>query len=209
MSGISRERREQAFNEASSFDQFVNSMQVNQETFLANYDGYQLSEAEKSFFATALSEPIEVLILAHDWCGDVVANLPLFGKIEKETGKLHLHILPRDPNNTDIAAAYPHQDGSNHIPTYVFFNQAGDELGVFIERPDVITRLMANWSNSFYDNQPQFEIERGKPIGELSPETRRELLAYLKKRRAEVRPQEQAAIVQVIKQTVLPTGIGS
>lgn len=207
MAGITKERREKAFSEAITFDQFVEAMQVNRDIFLANFEGYQLSDPDKSFFATTLAEPLEVLVLAHDWCGDVVSNLPLFGKIEKETGKLHLHILPRDPDNTDIAAAYPHKDGSNHIPTYVFFNQAGDELGVFIERPDVVSRLMTSWTNNFYEDHPQYEVERGKPIGELSAETRNELLAYLRKRRNEVRPQEQAAIIQIIKEIISPVGI--
>ncbi len=123
-------------------------MQVNQKTFQANYAAYQLSEADKAFFAS-LPEPIDVLVLAHDWCGDVVANTPLFGKIEAETGKLRLHILPRDPDNLDIVAAYPHPDGHNHIPTYVFFNQAGEELGVFIERPAEITSQMSGWFKDF------------------------------------------------------------
>src|SRR5689334_5471479 len=116
---ISAERRARAFEEALTLEHFVASMQVNREIFLANYAAYSLSEADKAFFA-ALPEAVEVLVLAHDWCGDVVSNLPLFGKIEAETGKLHLHILPRDPDNLDIAAAYPHPTtGNNHIPTYI------------------------------------------------------------------------------------------
>lgn len=195
---LSTTRRERAFKEALTFQEFVDSMQVNQETFLANYAAYQLSEAEKAFFAS-LPEPVEVLILAHDWCGDVVANTPLFGKIEAETGKLRLHILLRDPDNVDIAEAYPHPDGRNHIPTYIFFNQAGEELGVFIERPAEITTQLKGWVSTFYDTNPAFEEGRGKGIGELSPEIKTRLLAFIKQRRAEVLHQEQIVVLKAIK----------
>jgi hypothetical protein len=195
--GITAERRARAFGEALTFQGFIDSMQVNQETFLANFAAYQLSAEDKAFFES-LTEPVDVLVLAHDWCGDVVANLPLFGKIEQETGKLRLHILPRDPDNGDIAATYPHADGYNHIPTYIFFNQAGEELGVFIERPDEITAQMAEWRETFWQNHPELE-GRGKPLGELSPEARKGLLGYFKERRAEVRDQEKAAILKAIQ----------
>jgi len=140
-----------------------------------------------------------VLVLAHDWCGDVVANLPLFGKIERETNKLRLHILLRDPDNQDIAAAYLHADGHNHIPTYVFFNQQGEELGVFIERPAEITTLMSGWVADFYTANPQFE-GRGVPIGQLATPVKEALLTYLKLKRQEVRLQEQTAILGFIQQ---------
>ena len=104
---ISAERRERAFNEAQTLAEFMDSMQVNQADFRANFASYSLDEAEKAFFA-GLPEPVDVLVLAHDWCGDVLANLPLFGRIEADTGKLRLHIIPRDPDNLDIAAAYAH-----------------------------------------------------------------------------------------------------
>lgn len=198
---LTTERRERAFNEGLTFRDFVQSMQVNQDLFLANYSAYQLSEAEKAFFAE-LPEVVDVLVLAHDWCGDVVANTPLFGKIEEETGKLRLHLLLRDPENTDIADAYLHPDGRNHIPTYIFFNQAGEELGVFIERPDEITPLIAHWVKEFYAQNAALVEWQGKPLGELPTEVRTPLLAYIKAQRATIIPQEQKAVLEVIKPIV-------
>lgn len=194
---ISRERRERALAEAMSFDQFMNSMQVNRQAFLDNYEAFQLSEADLTFF-TSLNEPLEVLILAHDWCGDTVANLPLFGKIEQETGKLHLHILLRDPHNTDIAAAYPHTDRRNHIPTYIFFNQAGEELGIFSERPDEITHLIPAWQQSFYAEQPQLV---GRELSETEKLAKQN---YVKQYRTVARKVEQAAIIKIIRQIIAP-----
>ncbi len=191
------ERKKRAFQEALSFSGFVGAMQVNQDKLLANYVAYQLSIEDKAFFAK-LPEAVEVLVLAHDWCGDVAANLPLFGKIEVETRKLKLHILLRDPDNQDIAEAYLHPDGRNHIPTYIFYNQQGEELGVFIERPDGITAQIIGWKDNFYATHPEFEGQ-GKPLSELTPEVKTALLAYLKQQRDGVRAQEQVAILGIIK----------
>jgi Thioredoxin len=195
---LTSERRAKAFAEALTFQGFVDSMQVNRELFEANYAAYQLSEEAKTFFAE-LPETVDVLVLAHDWCGDVVANTPLFGKIEAETGKLRLHILLRDPDNVDIANEYLHPDGRNHIPTYVFYNQAGEELGVLIERTGDITAKMSGWRTGYFDANPQYEAERNFGIGELSPEAKKGLLAHIKAERAKVLPQEQVSLLAAIK----------
>ena len=194
---LTAERRERAFKEALTFEEFVNAMQVNQKTFLDNYNAYRLSEEAKAFFAS-LEEPVDVLVLAHDWCGDVVANTPLFGRIQNETGKLRLHLLLRDPDNVDIAALYPHPDGYNHIPTYIFFNQQGQELGVFIERPAEITALMAGWRKDFFDAHPEFE-GRDLPLGQMSEEVKKAYLQNNREQRQKVRELEQSAIFEVIK----------
>ncbi|MEI6044494.1 MAG: thioredoxin family protein [Chloroflexota bacterium] len=197
---LTPERREKALKEGQTFEEFVNSAKVNREFFLANYQAYELSTDDLAFFAS-LEEPIEVLALVEDWCGDVVANTPLFALIEKVTGKLNLHLLPRDPDNQDIAVAYPHTDGRNHIPTYLFYNQAGEELGVLIERPEVITTHLQGWFKAFFDNHPELE-GRGKPLGELSSEVKTSLLSYIREQRAQVVHLEQTAILETIQQIV-------
>jgi hypothetical protein len=197
---LTPERREKAFKESVTYQDFVDSAQVNQADFLANFAAYQLSESDLAFFSS-LEEPVDVLVLAHDWCGDVVANTPLFGLIEQATGKLRLHLLLRDPDNVDIAAQYPHSDGRNHIPTYIFYNQKGAELGVFIERPAEITAHLTNWRTAFFDAHPEFE-GRNQGIGDLAQEVKKELLSYIKENRRGVREQEQTAIIEIIKNIV-------
>jgi hypothetical protein len=195
--GISHERRERAFQEALTYQQFIKSAKVNADRLQANFEHYSFNEQEMAYFE-GISEQVNVLVLAHDWCGDVVANLPLFGKIEHETGKLKLHILLRDPDNQDIAAAYLHGDGRNHIPTYVFFNGAGEELGLFIERPDQITDLSRGWKEDFWNLHPQWN-GRGKALSELDEDVRESLFDYLKERRPQVREQEKTAIIEIIR----------
>ncbi|NBD23640.1 thioredoxin family protein [Paenibacillus glycinis] len=194
---ISQARREQAFHEAVDFETFLAQAQVNRDALQDNYEAYELSEQELAFFAE-LPEPVDVLALAHDWCGDVAANLPLFARIERDTGKLKLRVIPRDPGNRDIAESYPAKDGQSRIPTYVFFSQAGEELGHFIERPKDITVLLKVWQEQFWAAHAELS-GRGKPIGELTEDVRRLLLADLKKRRSTVQSLEKRAILEHIR----------
>ncbi|NEW08539.1 thioredoxin family protein [Paenibacillus sp. SYP-B3998] len=198
--GITQERRQRAFQEALTYQQFVSRAEVNVERLQINYELYKLKERDLAYF-TGLSEPIDVLVLAHDWCGDVVANLPLFGKIERETGGLKLHILLRDPDNQDIGETYLHTDGTNHIPTYVFFNKTGEELGVFIERPDSITELSKEWRENFWDQHPQWE-GRGKFPSELDEQVRKALFSFIKEQRPQAVEQEQQAIIDIIRSII-------
>ncbi|SFI87607.1 Thioredoxin [Paenibacillus sp. UNC496MF] len=190
---IPKERREQAFREAVDFEAFVREAKANRDTLQANYESFALSGEDLAFFAS-LQEPVDVLALAHDWCGDAAANLPLFARIDRETGKLRLRVLPRDPDNRDIADRFPAMDGQSRIPTYVFVSPAGEELGSFVERPEDITVLLKVWQEQFWVSHPELS-GRGKPIGELEEGVRAQLLAELKERRAKVQSLEKSAIV--------------
>ncbi|TNJ66973.1 thioredoxin family protein [Paenibacillus hemerocallicola] len=194
---ISKERRERAFREGVDFHTFVERAELNRDLLHSNYNGYTLTEEEKAFFGS-LKQPIDVLVLAQDWCGDAVSNLPLFGKIADETGNLRLHIVNRDPDNLDIAAAYPHADGKSRIPTYIFFADSGDQLGVFIERPEVITSYNRKWSEQFWDEHPEYE-GRGIPPQQLDTPVRKAYFAYLKHQRPSTLDEEKAGILDILR----------
>jgi len=197
---ISAERLQKAFAESVTFEQFVDRAQVNQEALRTNFEGYELNEEDRTYFSS-LTAPVDVLVLAHDWCGDVVSNLPLFAKIEQETGKLKLHILNRDPDNQDIADLYPHPDGRSRIPTYVFFNSGGEELGVFIERPDQITALFSKWGEQFWDLHPELD-GRNQVFAELDQSVKQAYYKYLLSQRRDVRNEEKEAIITILQSII-------
>src|SRR5439155_322837 len=53
----------------------------------------------------ALARAVKVVVLAEDWCGDVIANLPVLGRLAKDSGKLDVRIFLRDQND-DIMQRY-------------------------------------------------------------------------------------------------------
>jgi hypothetical protein len=83
----------------------------------------------------------------------------------------------------------------------VFFNKQGEELGVFIERPEEITKLLGEWKESFWDEHPEFE-GRGKPISQLEEPAKKALFRYLKERRGQVREVEKTAILNELKRII-------
>src|SRR6185437_9552319 len=87
--------REQ-FQAGMNYDAYKAQMTRNREQVEQNEKDLQLKPDEIQAFSN-LPKPINVLALAEDWCGDVVANLPIIGKLAAESnGKLNLRILLRD-----------------------------------------------------------------------------------------------------------------
>lgn len=197
---LSAERRARAMKEGLSFAQFVERAEVHQDLLRSNFDAYELTDEERSIFQE-IDEPIDVIVLAHDWCGDVASNLPLFAKIEALTGKLKLHILIRDPDNWDIANAYPAEDGKLRLPTYIFFNSKGEQLGVFIERPAEITEKISEWRAEFWQQHPEWNWD-GRTVNDIGEEGKAAWYAYLMKRRPSVRNLEKEAILRKIQSII-------
>jgi len=198
---LSPNRRDRAFLEAMTWPQFLDRMALNRATIETNYAGYTLTDADRAVL-DRLPDVTDVLVLAHDWCGDVVANLPLFAKIEAETGKLRLHIVPKDPGNVDIGALYPHADGDIHIPIYIFFDSAGDEKGHLIERTPALDRLLGQWVRGFWDAHPEFE-GRDQEFSSLEPAVKNALLAHLTAERQKVRDLEKSTILDMLAATIV------
>jgi len=195
---IPADRKDKAFRSSQTWAQFLEAMKVNRAEIEASYQGYQLTAGDQAFLA-GLPGVTDVLVLAHDWCGDVVANLPLFAKIEAETGKLRLHIVPKDPDNLDIGKLYPHADGDVHIPIYIFFDEVGREKGHLIERTPALNDQVDQWLAAFWKTHPD---HRGKDFMALPPEVRKALLDHLNGERRKVRELEKRTILDFLGKTL-------
>ena len=130
---ITRER----FEQGMTYEAFKAQMTRNQERFVVNEEHFQLSPEDAAAFAS-LPDLLPVLVLAEDWCGDVVANLPVLGKVAAQTGKLDLRLFLRD-QNLDLMDAYLKEGKYRSIPVFVFFDQDFHEMGRMIERPAAAT----------------------------------------------------------------------
>ena len=70
--------REQ-FDAGMTYDAYKAQMTRNREQFEQNEKDLQLSPQDEQAFRN-LPQPLNVLALAEDWCGDVIANLPVLGR---------------------------------------------------------------------------------------------------------------------------------
>src|SRR5580765_6179177 len=121
------------FDQGMTYDAYKEQMTRNRDRVEENERRVDLSKEDLAAFR-ALPRAVKVLVLAEDWCGDVIANLPVLGRLAKESGTLDVRIFLRDQNK-DLMQRYLNQGKYESIPVFAFFDDAFSELGVFTERP--------------------------------------------------------------------------
>ena len=125
---VTRER----FEQGMTYDQYKAQMTRNADRFEAIEKGF-VPTAEQLAPFRALPKPLNVLVIAEDWCGDVIANVPLVGRIAKETGKLNVRVFLRDAN-LDLTDQFLNKGQFRSIPIVVFFDDNFNEIGLHTAR---------------------------------------------------------------------------
>jgi hypothetical protein len=194
---VTRER----FTQGLTYEAFKAQMTRNQERFAANEAGVHLRPEDVAALK-GLTQPVHVLVLAEDWCGDVIDNLPVLGQLAAATGTLDVRVFLRD-QNLDIMDQYLNQGQFRSIPVFVFFNQDFTELGHFIERPASVTARRDEQRRTVFAQHPEFG-DPETPISQLSEETRTQLMAALLPIREGNKAEDNAAVVEAIRAIALP-----
>lgn len=167
---VTRER----FESGLTYDQYKAQMRQNRERLEANERGLTLEPDDLESFRR-LPRPLNVLVLAEDWCGDVIANLPILGRIAAESGTLNLRVFARD-QHPDLMDQYLLDGQYRSIPVFVFFDEDFTELGRFIERPASVTALRAQKRRELSEQHPEFGPPDA-PIDQLPEDVRVRLAA--------------------------------
>ena len=129
----------------------------------------------------SLPSPLNVLALAEDWCGDVIANLPVLAVLARESGTLDIRIFLRD-QNSDLMQRYLNQGKYESIPVFAFFDETFQEIGVFIERPASVTERRAEQRKRIHSEHPEYGAY-GTPPDVLPEDVRARLTAEITARR--------------------------
>jgi len=90
--------------------------------------------------ARELPAGLKVLVIAEPWSGDVLYNLPPLIRLSEAVG-WEVRIFRRDqyPN---LILPY-RKDGLYHsIPVFIFYDQQFNELGHWVERPALATKVI-------------------------------------------------------------------
>jgi hypothetical protein len=173
---VTRER----FDQGMTFDAYKAQMTRNQEQFERNAQ-IALSEQELAPFKS-LTKPLNVLVLAEDWCGDVVANLPILGAIAKQSGKLNLKVFVKD-DNKDLIAQYMNGPYES-VPVFAFFDQEMNPLGVWIERPKSVAEVRVQKTREIHEQNPEFG-PYGAAASDLPEDARNRLQQAIQQMRAD------------------------
>ena len=168
------------FSTGLTYDEYKAQMTRNRERVEANEARMEIASADLAFFR-GRAGPIHVLALAEDWCGDVIANLPVLGKLARESGTLDLRVFLRDQNK-DLMARYLNHGKYESIPVFAFFDDWFNELGVFIERPASVTERRAEQRKRIHAEHPELGPHDG-PADALSDDDRAKLTALIAEQR--------------------------
>jgi hypothetical protein len=157
------------FAEGMTYEDFKSQMTRNQDRFAANERQFEIDPADLAVFQD-LAEPLSVMALAEDWCGDVIDNLPILGRIAQESGKLSLRIFLRD-QNADLMDQYLNLGQFRSIPVFAFFDGQWREKGRFIERPQAVTDRRRHLRDELFAQHPEFGSP-DTPISQMSEDVR-------------------------------------
>ena len=100
------------------------------------------------------------MAVVEDWCGDVVANLPVVARLAQEVGPaLELRCFIKDENR-DLIDLYLNRGRFESIPVFAFFDEDWREVGVFIERPVAVTERREDDLREIYARASRVRLAR-------------------------------------------------
>ncbi len=124
------------FAQGLTYEQWMETIDRNQERFRENYDAMQLSDADAKAFrdlVAAPDGPAKCLSIGEPWCPDVFRGLPVMVRIAEASG-MELRSMLRDQNK-DVMAEFLKGGEHESIPTFVFYTKDHRYIGHWIERP--------------------------------------------------------------------------
>lgn len=124
------------FNQGETIEQFIEGMQNNKEEFKLYLSEINLDEQPLG----SLPDELYVMVIAEDWSGDVLYNVPVLFALAQNNG-WSLRVFKRD-QFPELILPY-RKDGLYHsIPVFVFYDKDFNELANWIERPSAATKLI-------------------------------------------------------------------
>ncbi len=185
------------FAQGLTYDEYKAQMTRNKEKFEENERTVQLPAGELEAFKKAPKR--KVLVLTEDWCGDALANVPILGRLAKETGRLDVRVFLRDQND-DLTAQYMNGEYKS-IPVFAFFDDSFREIGRWIERPASVTERRTKRRAEIFASDPRFGSP-DSPVDQLPEAVRADLTAALQRMRDEMRPFADGEVIRELKEIV-------
>jgi hypothetical protein len=161
------------FNKGLSPQQFIDGMFKNKEKFEEYYNGFAWGNEEDKQYFESLNDrdDLRCLILAADWCGDVVRNVPVVFRALENSG-MNVEVLIME-ENTDAMDQFLTK-GGRAIPIVIFTDTGGHVLGHWGPRPDHVQSVMRKFKEEnpdreapdYNDNIKVARTEMGRQYGE-------------------------------------------
>lgn len=127
--------------------QFIDAMTKNKDTFVDWYNRFEWSSDDDRDFFESLSnrDDLRCLILAADWCGDVVRNVPVVFRVLENSG-MPVEVLIME-ENLDTMDQFLTMGGRS-IPIVIFADTGGFVLGQWGPRPQKVQEAMVQFKQA-------------------------------------------------------------
>lgn len=133
-------------------DKFACGMEKNKEKFKEWQDRFQWTdEVDKAFFESLRNrDDLRCLILAAEWCGDVVRNVPVVLEALSGSG-IPVEILIKE-QHPDVMSEFLTM-GGEAIPVVIFTDAGGFVLGRWGPRPEHVQEAMTAFKRANPDRE--------------------------------------------------------
>ncbi|MEO6458183.1 MAG: thioredoxin family protein [Chloroflexia bacterium] len=135
---ISTER----FEEGMTIKEFVKSMSKNRELFEENYDNFVVKK-EDAAFLRGLDRKLKIVVLAEDWCSDVLRYVPVFARMAEAANEFaerrswDVRVFCRD-ENLELADLWLKEGKFRAIPVIAFLDEKMGEIACYVEKPAAV-----------------------------------------------------------------------
>ncbi len=132
------------FASGLTYQEYIGQVVTNKDRFESFYKDCQLSSEDKAFFSKAAKMPsgaAKVLVLGEAFCPDVLRGMPAVARIA-EASCMEMRVFPRD-KHLDIMNEFLKHGQFQSIPVMVFYTKDQQELGHWIERPELADKEQA------------------------------------------------------------------
>ena len=169
------------FAEGMTVAQFVQGMGTNKELFQERYNSYKLSD-EVASELREMGLRLKVIVLAEDWCGDVLRYVPVFARMAEAAGTWEVRLFCRD-EHLDMADTWRKNGQFRAIPVIVFLDETLHEVGCFIEKPAAVYNDDRNARDQFARKYPHL-TDAHVPSVEMSSDTYNLYVQFIREFRA-------------------------
>lgn len=127
------------YQRGEPFPQFLVEAKARKQTWTENYALGGLSP-ETLARVHALTGQWRLLVIAVDRCIDSANTIPFLARmVEASNGVLEMRIVHPDQGKA-VQEAHRTSDGRAATPTVILLNEAGEEVGCWVERPSELAR---------------------------------------------------------------------
>ncbi|MFW9995417.1 MAG: thioredoxin family protein [Candidatus Odinarchaeota archaeon] len=172
------------FNEGKTFDEYVDA--IEDKDHAKRYRLYYKRASIPDDILEKLSNlkyPLNVIVLAADWCWDCQTNVPIIIKLAEASNKINVRFFKKEE--------YPDlnwkTNGGDKVPMVHFFSEDGYYVTTWIEKPTITymiygrLRQKLGWDIDKYEFLKEYRQEFLRNQAELNEATAREILDVLLK----------------------------